>query len=121
MTFRATYWKTGLAAVLATATVAGTTLSGVSEAEAGHRRGHGAAVAAGIIGGIAAGALIAGAARPAYGGSVYYDEPSYGYRPVRSYRTYDYYDEPAQDCHWERRRVRLDPWTYTVRRVQVCY
>ncbi len=63
----------GVALVLATSTLGLTATAGFSPAEAGHRRGHGnagAAAAVGIIGGLAAGALIAGAARPAYGAPV---------------------------------------------------
>lgn len=110
-------------AALALATVGGATLAGMQDAEAQYRRGHrGAAVAAGVIGGLAAGALIAGATRPAYGYDYGYSRPVYGH----GYRDYGY--APAygarrvyvQDCHWERRRVWLDRYTYTVRRVRVC-
>jgi hypothetical protein len=89
------------AAVIAIAAVAVPT-----QADA-HWRG-GGAVAAGVIGGLAAGALIAGATRPAYGygygyGPAYYPAPVYG---------------PA--CHWRRERV-WDGYGWRIRRVQVCY
>jgi hypothetical protein len=65
-----------------------------------HRRGNrGAAVAAGVVGGLALGALAAGAARPAYAA------PAYGY---------------GGDCYVVRRRF-VDDWGRTfVRRETVC-
>ena len=65
-----------------------------------HRRGNrGAAVAAGVVGGLALGALAAGAARPAYAA------PVYGY---------------GGDCYVVRRRF-VDDWGRTfVRRETVC-
>lgn len=95
------------------------------EAEARYRGGRGGAVAAGIIGGIAAGALIAGAARPAYGygygGGYGYHGGYYGggYAPVGGY---GYYAAPvyAPACYWQRQRVWLSPYEYTFRRVRVC-
>ncbi len=58
------------------------------DAEARHRRGHGAAVAAGVIGGLAAGALIGAAASNAYAA------PAYGYGPVVA-DDYDYAPAPV--------------------------
>jgi hypothetical protein len=66
--------------------------------------GGGGAVAAGVIGGIAAGALIAGASRPAYGYGYGYG----GYAPV--------YGPP---CFWRRERF-FDGYGWRVRRVRVC-
>jgi hypothetical protein len=65
-------------------------------------------VAAGVIGGLAAGALIAGASRPAYGygygpGPVYYGAPAYG-----------------PPCYWRRERI-WDGYGWRLRRVRVCY
>jgi len=67
-----TRFKT-LAMAALTALTLGTTLSATS-AEAGYwgRRGYGWGAGAGIVGAIAAGAIIAGATRPAYGYSGYY-------------------------------------------------
>lgn len=96
----------------------------------GYRRGggRGPAVAAGIIGGLAAGALIAGAGN-AYGAPAY----SYGYAPAYSYGyapaySYGYapayygggYAYAAPTCYT--RRVReIDDWgRVLVRRVRVC-
>ena len=69
-----------------------------------HRRGNrGAAVAAGVVGGLALGALAAGAARPAYAAPVYGVAPAYG-----------------EDCYVVRRRF-VDAWGRTfVRRETVC-
>jgi hypothetical protein len=129
--------------------VAAALLAGLSlvphQAEAGwrHHRGYnGGAVAAGIIGGVAVGALLAGAARPAYAQPAYYGG-GYGYgggyapvynrpvyhrpiyhrpvyhRPVR-YAPVAYYDQ-GPVCYVKRRKVWLDPYSYTVRRVRVCH
>ena len=68
----------------------------------GHRRNRGAAVAAGVVGGLALGALAAGAARPAYAAPVY-SAPAYG-----------------EDCYVVRRRF-VDAWGRTfIRRETVC-
>jgi len=71
-----TRFKTAAMAALTALTLA-TTLTATS-AEAGYwgRRGYGWGAGAGIVGAIAAGAIIAGATRPAYGGY-------YAYGPVR--------------------------------------
>ena len=69
-----------------------------------HRRSNrGAAVAAGVVGGLALGALAAGAARPAYAAPVYGVAPAYG-----------------EDCYVVRRRF-VDAWGRTlIRRETVC-
>ena len=59
-------------------------------------RCRGCGVAAGVVGGIAAGAVIAGATRPYYYGSDYYAydaAPGYGYGPAYAYEgpAYGYY------------------------------
>lgn len=114
----------GVALVLATSTFALAASAGFTSAEARYRRGNaGAAAAVGIIGGLAAGALIAGAARPAYAAPRVYDlGPAYpAYRPVRGdyyAPAYEEYYEPV--CRWERRTVWLGRDTYQIRRVKVC-
>lgn len=67
----------------------------------------GGAVAAGVVGGLAAGAIIGSAAsRPYYGGPAYYD----GY----------YASAPGPYCHWERTQW-IDSWGRPhFRRVRVC-
>jgi hypothetical protein len=86
----------------------------------------GAAVAAGIIGGIAAGALIAGATRPAYAAPSYgygyapaysqgYSQPSY-YQPA--YETYQPAYQPT--CYYRKVREVVDYDTVVIRRVRVC-
>ena len=71
--------------------------------------GNGAAVAAGIIGGLALGGIAAAAASPAY-------YPAYGY-PV--YRRPVYY-RAAAPCWLERRRSMDDYGNVYFRRVRVC-
>jgi hypothetical protein len=111
-----------------------------TEAEAQWRhRNRGAAVAAGIIGGIAAGALIAGAARahsaPAYGHGYGYAQPSYGYgyaQPTYSYAQPSYghgYYQPAYEsgyvyqprCYTRKVRQVIDYDTVVIRRVRQCH
>lgn len=83
------------------AIIAGAAITAPTSADA-----RGGRVAAGIIGGLAAGALIAGAAN-AYG-------PRYGYGPYY----YGAYAGPA--CHIRRERV-WDGYGWHWRRVRVCY
>lgn len=104
-----------------------------------HRGNRGAAVAAGIIGGIAAGALIAGASRPAYAYSAPsydygYAQPSYGYaqpaynygyaQPAYSYAqpAYSNYGEQHYQptCYFKKVRQVVDYDTVVIRRVRVC-
>ena len=59
--------------------------------------------AAGVIGGIAAGALIAGAARP-------YGYGAYGYAPAPVY---------GPPCYWQRQRF-WDGYGWRMRRIWVC-
>jgi hypothetical protein len=70
-------------------------------AEAGWRHRHGWGVGAGILGGIAAGALIAGAASA---------HPGYYAAPVYS----------GPDCYWVRQRRETWDGYVVVRRVRVC-
>jgi hypothetical protein len=86
----------------------------------GYRPNRGAAVAAGIIGGLAAGALIAGASRPAYAAPSYgYAQPSYGYAPVYS-QGYGYQPEYQPTCYIRKVRQVVDYDTVVIRRVRVC-
>jgi hypothetical protein len=85
----------------------------------GYRPYRGAAVAAGLIGGIAAGALIAGAAQPAYAA------PAYGYVPSYSPTYYQPAYEgfaPAypQNCYFKKVRQVVDHDTVVIRRVRIC-
>jgi hypothetical protein len=93
-----------------------------------NRGNRGAAVAAGIIGGLAAGALIAGASRPAYAAPSYgYAQPSYGYAapsygyaaPVYS-QGYDYQPAYQPTCYTRKVRQVVDYDTVVIRRVRVC-
>jgi hypothetical protein len=115
-------------AALAAGLGAATLVSFASQAEA-RDRGRGAAVAAGIIGGLAVGALVAGAANNAYAApEPVYDTPpphAYGYHrpaprrvayPQGYYEAYD--SQPI--CSWQKQKIWIDAYTYQVRRVQVC-
>jgi hypothetical protein len=74
--------------------------------------GDGGAVAAGIIGGLAVGALAAGAVRPAPPPVVYETRRVYAAPPPVAY-----VDEP--ECGWRRERF-WDGYGWRIRRVQVC-
>jgi len=85
------------------------TLSGVNPA----RSGDGAGVAAGLLGGFAAGAIIgsATAPRPYYGPApVYIEPPVYGPAPM--------YVEPP--CYWTRGEPMWNGYAWIRPRVQVC-
>jgi hypothetical protein len=73
-----TFRKT-LTATLAAVTLATTLIASGAEARPRWHRGYGWGVGAGVVGALAAGAIIAGATRPAYGYG-YDDAPA----PVRS-------------------------------------
>lgn len=92
MSFRKTLLALGAAATIAVGTVAAP-----SEAEAGRRGG---AIAAGIIGGLALGAIIASA------------HPYYYYGPAPVYY--------GPRCYWQRQRV-WDGYGWSWQRVRVCY
>jgi hypothetical protein len=135
----------GVGALAAATIVTGVSIASSSDAEAQWRaRNRGPAIAAGIIGGIAAGALIAGATRPAYGyaqpgygyaqPSYGYAQPSYGYAaPVYAqpqYAPHSYYAPTSYDqgygyahaprCFTRRVREQVDYDTVVIRRVRVC-
>lgn len=87
----------------------------------------GAAVAVGVIGALATGAIIAGATQPAYAypSDGYYAPAQYGqgyYAPVQSSQGYyaDEGEEYPQQCYLQRRKVWVDNVRWTYRRVQVC-
>lgn len=88
-----------LTTLAAAATVAIAALVAPAPAEA-----RGGRIAAGIIGGLAAGAIIGGAAH-AYGPYGYYGGPYYAAEP---------------NCGWRRERF-WDGYRWRVHRVQVCY
>lgn len=110
--------STRIAALAASALAIGATLAPTGASADWRYRNNGGAIAAGVIGGLALGALAAGAAsRPAYG--AYYDAPPppvyYRPRPVYS-EMYGY----APVCRVVKQRVQIDPWTVEVRRYRVC-
>jgi len=96
-----------------------------AQADWRYRRYHdGGAVAAGLIGGLALGAIAGGAlavSRPAYGYEAL-PPPSLRYRPA----PVDYapprvvYEEQPVYCEWRRQKVWIDSYIYQVRRVRVC-
>ncbi|MGE3245412.1 MAG: hypothetical protein AB7F96_05440 [Beijerinckiaceae bacterium] len=100
--------RTGFRAAIAAAALSATLAVTTTDASAQYRRhwGYsGGAVAAGVVGGLAIGALAAGAARPYYRPAPVYVAPA----PV-------YVDAP---CYWERQRV-WDGWGWRIQRVRVC-
>ena len=101
-----TVLKTTLTGGLAALTVAGTLMGASAPASAWYRGGWGGPAAAGIIGGLAAGAIIGSATHPYYG-----YPPAYAYGP-----------EPAYDDCYLARRPMYDNFGYFVgyRRVRVC-
>lgn len=101
--------KKGLTALVAVSAVGFTLAASMGDADAQrryYRGGRGAGVAAGIIGGLAAGAIIAGATAPRY------------YGPAPAYGAYG----PPRGC-WETQHVWSNRYQdYVPRRVRVpCY
>lgn len=101
-----------MAGALTALTLAGTLSVMSTEASAGWRRGWGwrgggGAVAAGVVGGLALGAIAANAYRPYYGypAGYYYGGPGYGY---------------GAGCYARTRNVWVDGWGWQARRVTVC-
>lgn len=92
-------------ALAAAATIALASVAAPPQAEAG---GRGGAVAAGIIGGLALGAIIGSQARGGY----YYGGP-YAYAPGPVYY--------APRCYWTRQRFWDGYGGWYVRRVRVCH
>ncbi|MGE0061370.1 MAG: hypothetical protein AB7T86_04745 [Xanthobacteraceae bacterium] len=99
--------KKALIALAAVATIAAGALAAPTQAQA---RCHGCGVAAGVVGGLAAGAII--------GGAIANSQPRY-YGPPRGYVVYDdYYAEAPYGCtdgYWARRPVAFDRWGNPVR------
>jgi hypothetical protein len=95
--------RTTLTALAAAATIAVTAIAAPTEAEARN----GWWIPGAVIGGIAAGAIIGGLARP-----YYYGPGPYYYAPGPAY-----YGPP---CYWRRQRV-WDGYNWRVARVRVCY
>jgi hypothetical protein len=89
-----------------------------AQADWRHRRS-GRNLGLGIVGGLAAGALIAGATRPSYADG--YSSGGY-YEAPRAYGGYgggyEYDDAPV--CRIERQKVYIDDYTYRIRKVRVC-
>ena len=107
---------------LAVSTLGATMVVETSSAQADWRNRRGDRnLGLGIVGGLAAGALIAGATRPAYADGYSGGGYSGGYSSGGYYEAapaYGYDDRPV--CHIERRRVYLDEYTYRIRKVRVC-
>ncbi len=75
----------------------------------------GCGVAAGVLGGLAAGAIIGSAVagpHAYYGPGTYYGPDPYYYGPPPAY--------VGPECYWTRRRVWIEGWGWRVRRVRVC-
>jgi hypothetical protein len=94
---------------LAAAAVLAAGLPSVAQA-----RCHGCGVAAGVIGGLAAGAIIGGA----LAGQPAYAEPAPPPPPPPRYYYEDDGDGPI--CHVEHRRVWVRDWGWRYRRIEVC-
>ncbi len=91
-----------LIALLASVTVAVASVSVPAPAEA--RNNTGAAVAAGVVGGLALGAIIGSSARPAYAYPIY--APTPGYVVYESYRAP--YPVACHGGYWSRRPIAYD-------------
>lgn len=96
-------------AVLAASAAAAVLLTSI--AAPGQAQAQNGAVAAGVLGGLAAGAIIGGAIASPYG----YGPGPYYYGPGPAY-----YGGYGGDCYWQRQRV-WDGYGWVIRRVRVCY
>jgi hypothetical protein len=110
-----------LIGLAAAASIGLATLAVPSAANAGC---FGCAVGAGVIGGVAAGAIIGSAIANSPPPPAYYPPPPPGYYPPPPPGYYPPppagYAELAPGCHWAQRRVWVDGVGYRVRTVQVC-
>jgi hypothetical protein len=89
------------------AAVAALTLAVTMSSQPAHAGGNGGAVAAGVVGGLAVGAIVGSQAnRGYYGGPGYYES---GYQPVY-----------GGGCHIERQQVEDGYGRIHIRRVRVC-
>ncbi len=101
---------------LAAATAVGlATLAGPSTANAGC---YGCAVGAGIIGGVAAGAIIGSAIANSPPPGYYPPPPGYYPPPPPAYGPG--YAQLAPGCYWAKRQVWIEGYGYRWRTVQVC-
>jgi hypothetical protein len=101
---------------LAAATAVGlATLAGPSTANAGC---YGCAVGAGIIGGVAAGAIIGSAIANSPPPGYYPPPPGYYPPPPPAYGPG--YAQLAPGCYWAKRQVWIEGYGYRRRTVQVC-
>jgi hypothetical protein len=95
------------------------TLAGPGTANAGC---YGCAVGAGILGGVAAGAIIGSAiANSPPPPPAYYPPPPAAYYPPPPPNAYEpAYAQLAPGCYWGRRHVWIEGYGYQWRTVQVC-
>ena len=124
------FGKKAAVAALAALTLGAGLTANSNEAEARYGR-KGAAIAAGIIGAVAAGAIVAGTRRsyaaPGYYGSPVYHgttSPYYGHAGPAYYApSHVYYDDvyAGPVCTVRRKKVWLDAYRYTYRSVRVCH
>jgi len=110
-----------LVGLAAAASIGLATLVGPSTANAGC---YGCAVGAGIIGGVAAGAIIGSAIANSPPPPPAYYPPPPGYYPPPPPAAYypppPAYAQLAPGCYWAHRQVWVDGWGYRWRTVQVC-
>lgn len=105
-----------LVVALAAAAMLAVTLASPAEA-----RCRGCGVAAGVIGGLAVGALLGSAlAGPHYAEPVYEVGPPPPPPPRRVYVERRYYYEPGPICHVERHKVWVPGYGWRHRRVEIC-
>jgi hypothetical protein len=105
--------KQTLTALAAAAVLAVASVAAPQPAQA---RCFGCAVGAGIIGGLAAGAIIGSAARPYYYGPGYYGYPGYAYAPGPVYYGPP---PPPPSCYWTHSRY-WNGYHWHWRRIRVC-
>lgn len=110
------------------AAAAGIGLASVAAPSHANAACFGCAVGAGVLGGVAAGAIIGSAIANSPPPPAYYPPPGYyapppGYYPpppAAYYAPPPAYAQLAPGCHWAKRRVWVEGVGYRVRSVQVC-